>query len=283
MGDLTVARLDEDRFWLTGSYYLQDWHERWFRAHLPASGVELRNVTEDRMGFSVSGPASREILERLVHEDVSNAAFPFLAVRRMDVGTTHAVVGRISLTGELGYEIVVPTDRHRQPLWPELLEAGSTHGLRPIGDRAVDCLRLEKGYGIWSAEFRQDGTPGASGLDRFVAFDKQGFVGREAALREREAGPRQRLVLLEVDAADADASMDEGIWLEDRRVGVVTSGAYGHHVKRSLALAYLETDVLQSSPELTLDVVGEKRTGRILPEPPYDPSSSRLRDVAPVR
>ena len=115
MGDLTVARLDEDRFWLTGSYYLQEWHQRWFRAHLPATGVELRNVTDDRMGFSISGPASRAILERLTHDDVSNEAFPFLAVRRMDVGTTQAVVGRISLTGELGYEIVVPTGQHRTP------------------------------------------------------------------------------------------------------------------------------------------------------------------------
>jgi dimethylglycine dehydrogenase len=282
MGDLTVSRLDEDRFWLTGSYYLQDWHLRWFCAHLPSSGVALRNITEDRMGFSVSGPASRAILERLVREDVSNDGFPFLTVRRMDVGTAQAVLGRISLTGELGYEIVVPADQHRT-LLHELREIGVEHGMRLIGDRAVDSLRLEKGYGIWSAEFRQDGTPGASGLDRFVAFDKGEFVGRDPALREREVGPRQRLVLLEVDAADADASMDEGIWLGDRRVGVVTSGAYGHHVKKSLALAYLDTDVLRSSPELTVYVVGEERTGRILPAPPYDPAGSRLREAAPVR
>ena len=281
MGDLSVTRLDEDRFWLTGSYYLQDWHLRWFRAHLPANGVGLRNVTEDRMGFSVSGPASRAILERLVHEDVSNEAFPFFAVRRMDVGTVHAVVGRISLTGELGYEIIVPTGLHGT-LLNELREAGAEHGLRLIGDRALDSLRLEKGYGIWSAEFRQDCTPGMSSLDRLVAFDKDGFIGREAVLCERDEGSRQRLVLLEVDAADADASMDEGIWLDGRRVGFVTSGAYGHHVRKSLALAYVDTDVVEADPELTVYVVGDERAGRILPEPPYDPTGSRLRDVAPV-
>jgi dimethylglycine dehydrogenase len=281
MGDLTVTRLDEDRFWLTGSYYLQDWHMRWFHSRLPGSGVELSNLTEERTGFSVSGPASRAILERLVRDDVSSEAFPFLSVRRMDVGTTRAVVGRISLTGELGYEIVVPTDRHRN-LWHELREAGAEQGLRPIGDRAVDSLRLEKGYGIWNAEFRQDMTPGMSGLDRFVAFDKEGFIGREAALREREEGARQRLVLLEVDAADADASMDDGIWLGGRRVGFVTSGAYGHHVRKSLALAYVDTDIVEAAPELTVYIVGEERAGRILPEPPYDPTGSRLRDVAAV-
>ena len=278
MGDLTVTRIEEEHFWLTGSYYLQDWHLRWFRAHLPTSGMELRNLTEDRMGFSISGPASRAILERLVHEDVSNDAFPFLSVRPLEVGSAQAMVGRISLTGELGYEIVVPTDR-QHALWAELREAGADLGLRAIGDRAVESLRLEKGYGIWNAEFRQDRTPGASGLDRFVAFDKPGFVGREAALREREQGPAQRLALLEVDSADADASMDEGVWLDGRLAGIVTSGAYGHHVGMSLALAYVDTDLIAASPELAVFVVGEERPARILPESPYDPKGQRLREL----
>lgn len=276
MGDLTVTRLEEDRFWLTGSYYLQEWHRRWFEQHLPPDGVTLRNLTDDRMGFSISGPASRAILERLAHDDVSNDAFGFLTATVMDVGSSEAVVGRISLTGELGYEIVVPTVQHRR-LWHELREAGEELGLRPIGDRAVDSLRLEKGYGIWSAEFRQDCTPGMTGLDRFVAFDKDGFIGAEAARRERDAGPTWRLVLLEVDAVDADARRDDGIWVGDRRVGEITSGAYGHHVGTSLALAYLERDVADAAPEVTVYVIGEPRTARILPEAPYDPEGLRLR------
>lgn len=276
MGDLTVTRLEEDRFWLTGSYHLQDFHLRWFLAHLPERGVELRNVTDAWMGFSVSGPNARPILAALASEDVSNEAFPFLSVRRMDVGSARAVVGRISFTGELGYEIVVPVGHHRT-LWCELREAGAEHGLRPIGDRALDSLRLEKGYGIWSREYRQDVTPAMCGLDRYVAFDKGPFVGRGAALAERERGPDRRLVLLEVEAADADASMDDGVWLGDRLVGLVTSGAFGHHVGRSLALAYLETGVAEVAPELTVVVLGEERRGRILPEPPYDPAGIRLR------
>jgi len=157
-----VFWLDDDRFWLTGSYYLQDWHQRWFRRHLPSAGVSLRNLTDERMGFSISGPASRPILKELTRDDVSNEAFGFLTIRSMDVGSARAVVGRISLTGELGFEIVVPTNRHRT-LWHELRDVGAAHGLRPVGDRAVDSLRLEKGYGIWSAEFRQENTPGAAG------------------------------------------------------------------------------------------------------------------------
>ena len=294
-GDLTVTRLAEDRFWLTGSYYLQEWHLRWFRAQLGAAGagvgdgapdVILRNITDDWMGFSVSGPTSRAILEALAPSpaDVSNAALPFLAVREMAVGSGPAVVGRISLTGELGYEVVVPVARHRS-LLDELQDAGREHGLRLIGDRAIDSLRLEKGYGIWSAEFRQDVTPAMSGLDRFVAFDKGDFIGRNAALRERAEGaardgarvPSKLLVLLEVDADDADARKDESIWIGDRLVGAVTSGAYGHHVGMSLALAAMDRDVAESRPDLTVFVVGDPRPARILPEIPYDPAGLRLR------
>jgi dimethylglycine dehydrogenase len=276
MGDLSVTRLGPDRFWLTGSYYLQGWHMRWFDRCRPGADVTIENITGERMGFAVSGPASRAILAGLTDEDVSDEGFRFMAVREMRVGSRTAVVGRLSLTGELGYEIVVPA-ADELVLWHELAEAGRTHGLRPVGDYAIDSLRLEKGYGIWNAEFTQRYTPGESGLDRFVAWDKGSFVGREAALRERETGPERRLVSLEVDAADAEASADDGIWLGDRLVGSVTSGAYGHHVGSSLALAYVDHDVVGSSLELHVSVVGESRPSRILPEPPYDPDGHRIR------
>jgi dimethylglycine dehydrogenase len=278
MGDLSVTRFEGDRFWLTGSYYLQDWHTRWFRQQMPGDGVDVRNITDEWMGFSVSGPASRQVLARLTADDVSNDVFPFMAVRPMDVGSNRAVVGRLSLTGELGYEIVVPANQHRT-LFHELREAGEPSGLRLIGDYAIDCLRLEKAYGIWNAEFTQEYTPGMSGLDRFVAFDKAGFIGRDAALRERDTGAARRLVLLEVDATDAEAAGDDSIWLDGRLAGFVTSGAYGHHVGKSLALAYVDSDLIEASPELTVYVVGEERTARILPEPPYDPKGTRLRDA----
>jgi dimethylglycine dehydrogenase len=277
MGDLTATRLADHRFWLTGSYYLQDWHLRWFRGHLPASGVTLRNLTDEVMGFSVSGPASRTILAAVTDADVSAAAIPFLAVRELLVGTSRAVVGRISLTGELGYEIVVPTGEHRA-LWDRLAAAGADHGLRPVGDRAIDSLRLEKGYGIWSAEFRQDVTPAMSGLDRFVAFDKGEFIGRDGALAERAAGPARRLVLLEVDAIDADAANGDGVWRDDRLVGLVTSGAYGHHVGKSLALAYLDRAETEVQGGLTVTVLGDSRPARVLRAIPYDPDGRRLRE-----
>ena len=280
MGDLTVARLDDDRFWLTGSYYLQDWHARWFRAHMPPSGVTLTNITDAWMGFSISGPASRAILAELAHDDVSNEAFGFLRIRRMDVGTAQAVVGRISLTGELGYEIVVPANRHRT-LLHELREAGAPAGLRLIGDRAIDSLRLEKGYGIWSAEFRQDYTP-AMTRPRSLRRVRQGRVRRRRRRRAAHATKHRR------NGWSCWRSMPptpmpprtKGSGSAIDGSGFVTSGAYGHHVGKSLALAYVERDVAESAPELTVFVVGEPRTARILPEIPYDPKGARLRDLA---
>ena len=276
MGDLTVTRLGDDRFWLVGSYYLQEWHLRWFRDHLPSSGVTIENLSESWLGFSLSGPRSREILARLTRADVSDASLPFLGCRPLDIGLTQAVVARLSLTGELGYEINVPASQQRA-LWEALLKHGTPLGMKPIGMRAQDSLRLEKGYGVWSLEFTQSYTPAMSGLDRFIAFDKGEFIGRDAALAERAAGPSQHLVLLAIDALDADVTGFEPVSIGARKVGFITSGAYGHHVKQSLALAYVDRPIAEKPAPLTVHVVGERRTARILAEPPYDPEGHKLR------
>ncbi len=276
MGDLTVTRLEGGRYWLVGSYYLQEWHLRWFRDHLPPSGVRLENLSESWLAFSLSGPRSREILASLTRADVSGAALPFMGAAELDVGFTQAVVARVALTGELGYEITVPASQQRA-LWEALTGAGRAFGMRPIGMRAQDSLRLEKGYGVWSLEFAQSYTAAMCGLDRYIAWDKGDFIGREAALAERERGPAQRLVLLAIDSADADVSGFEPVTAEDRRVGFVTSGAYGYHVHQSLALAYVEADVAARPRQLAVTVLGEPCLARLLAEPPYDPRGLRPR------
>ncbi len=276
MGDLSVMRLAGGRFWIVGSYYLQAWHWRWFQQHLPSQGVTLTNLSDEWMGFSLSGPASREILQSLTHEDVSHEALPFMAARAMEVGSTDAIVARLSLTGELGYEITVRSAQHRA-LWSALLAAGSDKGLRQIGGRALDCLRLEKGYGIWSTEFTQDYTPAMTGLDRYVVPDKGNFIGREAYLRLRDEPVKQRLVLLAIEASDADAHGMEPVWSGTTLVGYVSSGAYGHHVGMSLALAFVDDAVVRAGPPLTVHVVGDPQPARILSEVPYDPAGLKLR------
>jgi dimethylglycine dehydrogenase len=276
MGDLTVTRLAPERFWLVGSYYLQQWHLRWFNDHLPPSGVRIDNLSESWLGFSLSGPRSRDILARLTNADVSSAALPFMGAGAFDVGMTRAIVARVSLTGELGYEITVPAAQQRA-LWEALTGIGREYGMRPIGMRAQDSLRLEKGYGVWSLEFAQSYTAAMCGLERYIAFDKGEFIGRAAALAARAAGPAQRLVLLAVDSDDAEVSGFEPVMAQDRRVGFVTSGAYGYHVRQSLALAYVDADIIARSPGLTVPVVGVPRPARILAQPPYDPQGLKPR------
>ncbi len=276
MGDLTVTRLDEDRYWLIGSYYLQEWHQRWFRDHLPATGVTIENLSESWLGFSLSGPRSRAILASLTHSDVADRGLPFMGCASIDVASIPAVVARLSLTGELGYEINVRASQ-QHALWQALLAAGTPLGMRPIGMRAQDSLRLEKGYGVWSLEYSTSCTPAMAGLARFVATDKGDFIGREAFLAAQATGPGMKLVLLQVDSPDADATGYEPVHHGDRRVGYVTSGAYGHHVQQSLALAYVDAGWCETTDSLSITILGVPRAARILRTPPYDPTGSNLR------
>ena len=276
MGDLTVSRLADDRYWLIGSYYLQAWHGRWFHDHLPTDGVTLSNLSDHWLGFALSGPASRAIVERVLDRDLSNQAFPFMACADLSFDGAPAVLARLSLTGELGYEINVPASS-QLALYRALLQAGRGHGLRNIGNRALDSLRLEKSYAIWSTEYTQSVTPGACGLSRHVAYDKGEVIGRAAALVERELPSPRVLATIEIDATDADAGGFEPVKCDGRLVGYVTSGAYGHWVGRSLALAYIDREVVAAGPALTVDVIGEPRAARLLGAPAYDPQGLRMR------
>jgi dimethylglycine dehydrogenase len=259
-----------------GSYYLQRWHMRWFRDHLPPSGVALSNISDEITGFALAGPRSREVLAALTSADLSSKALPFMACRKMEVGLLNAHIGRLSVAGELGYEINVPASE-QLTLHQMLMEAGHDHGLAEIGYNALNSLRMEKSFGIWSREFTWAYTPGMSGLDRLVAFDKADFIGRDAALKERDKPSQRKLVTLEIAAEDADASDFEPVWIGERRIGFVTSGAYGHSAGKSLAMAYLDRDVSAAGTAVEVHVIGLRRRATVLPGPVHDPAGARMR------
>ena len=274
MGDLTVSRLDEDRFWLIGSYYLQEWHIRWFAGLLPADGVRVNNLSDAWTGFALSGPNARQLMQRLISADMSNDAFGLFNCRALTVEGAEAVVARLSLTGELGYELNLPAAAHRS-VYLALREAGHNLGLAPIGNRALDSLRLEKCYGIWSAEFTQDDTAEETGLGRHIDRTKSDFIGRAAVLA---AGPpTRRLVTFAIDSADADAAPFTAVRKAGQVVGHVTSGGYGWHVGFSLAMAMVNVAALETPDGITVDVIGEPVQARLLTEPAYDPKGLRLR------
>ena len=275
-GDLTLMRLAEDAFMIFGSGYLQAWHMRWFEDNLPDGGVTVRNVTDDLLGFAVAGPQSRALMERVTGEALPNEAMRFMSWRHCEVGLAPALLARLSVTGELGYEIYAPAN-HQLGIYDTLMAAGRDLGLRLIGSRALNSLRLEKSFGIWSREFTPDYTAAMSGLDRFIDFTKPAFVGRDAALADREKDPARRLVTLAIEADDADVSGWEPIWKGDRLVGFITSGGYGYTVGKSLAMGYVDTAALGDGPDFAVHVVGEKRPATYLPEAPYDPAGARMR------
>ena len=279
-GDLTVFNWGDGTWWIMGSYYLRQWHMRWFSdriATLEAGDVSVRDISDATVGFALSGPRSRDVLAKLTHQDISNEALPFMGCATLDVGLVRARVGRLSVAGELGYEINVSAAEHIV-LRRMLLEAGRDIGLREYGFYAMNSLRLEKSFGIWSCEFTQGYTPGMTGMDRWIAWNKGEFTGREAALagREKNTAP-QKLVTLEVDALDADASGYEPVWKDGRRVGFITSGGYGHHAGKSLAMALIDVEHAQTGEELHTHVIGVERGARIIASSPYDPSGAAMR------
>ena len=272
-GDLTVFNWGDGSWWIMGSYYLREWHLRWFADHMRPD-VLLTDISDRTVGFSLSGPNARKVLEKLTDRPVD---LPFMGCGSFDVGLTRARVGRLSVTGELGYEINVSAAEH-VALRCALLDAGSGLGLREIGYNALGSLRLEKSFGIWSREFTQDRTPGMTGMDRWIAWDKGDFIGREAALAERDGnGPAQVIATLEIDAHGADASGYEPVWQEGRRVGFVTSGGFGHRTRKSLALALLDRDCAVAGTALTVHVVGAERAARVIAPSPYDPAAAAMR------
>jgi dimethylglycine dehydrogenase len=275
-GDLTVINWGDGTFWIEGSYYLRQWHMRWFATHA-REGASVRDISDDVIGFALSGPKSRALLARVTHQDVSNAALPFMGATTMDVGLVRAKVARLSVTGELGYEINCRALEHAA-LRRTLLEAGRDLGVREYGYNAILSLRLEKSLGIWSAEFTQDRTPRMTGMDRWIAWDKGDFLGRKAALIESKGPPPERqLVTLEIDAVDADATGYEPVWRAGAIVGFVTSGGYGHTVAKSLAMALVAPDAAEIGSELSVHIVGAERKARVIKPSPYDPLGKAMR------
>jgi len=277
IGDLTIACLANDVYQVTASFGAQAYHMRWFEQHLPASGVSLKNVSRERIGFQIAGPKAQELLSRVTLADVSTAAMPFLSIREIDIGQCQAIVQRVSYTGDRGYEIYVPW-YNQVALYHLLTAAGKDLGLRPFGMRAMMSLRLDKSFGSWMREFKPDYTPLETGLDRFVAYDKPTeFIGKAAALAEKEQGVSRKLCTFEVDARDADAVAWEPIWHDAAVVGYVTSGGYSHYAQKSIAFGFLPLDLVEEGRQVEIEILGDLMPARLYTTPLFDPDNEYLR------
>ena len=274
-GDLTVACIDDETYYLFGSSVAQNMHLRWFEMHLEGvQDVVYKNMTDDFHGIAISGPNSRELLTRLTREDVSSEAFKFRDIRDTFVGGVPALCVRISFTGELGYEIYV-APQYQLKLFEAIEEVGEDLDLKWFGGRALMSMRLEKSWGAWTMDFRPDFTIMESGLDFFVDWDKD-FIGKKAALIEKMKGPTKKLSVIQIET-ETDVSGDEAVMHNGECVSYITSGGYGHSVQRSLAMTYLPVELIDSNTTLEVEILGEFHKASIVMEPLYDPSGSKMR------
>ena len=276
IGDFTMCRIAADHFFLVGTYAAETYYMRWFERRMPAAGVSVRPCAMEYAGLSVAGPKSREILQGLVRDDLSTAAFPFMSFRRMEIGMVPGFVGRVSFTGELGFEIWVTAD-YQRALYDVLIDAGRGRGLRLFGGRALNSMRIEKSFGSWTREYRPIYGPFEAGLGRFIDLKKGDFIGRSSALEEKQRGGAMRLLSFTVDATDADAIGDEPIWHDGKAVGWVTSGAYGHRVGKSLALGYVPAALASADSGFEIEIIGERHGAKRLNGAAFDPGGALIR------
>ncbi len=276
--DFTVARLGEELFQIVTGTAFGNHDREWIRKHLPDDGsAAVRDVTSAWACFGIWGPRAREVLAPLTPQELSNEAFPYMAVRETTVGGVPVRALRVTYVGELGWEIYCPTE-YGLGLWRALWEAGEAHGIVAGGYRAIDSLRLEKGYRVWGADITPDETPYEGGVGFCVKLDKDGgFVGREALVEAKEQGPRTRLVPILLSDPRSVALGNEPVRFEGEIVGRVTTGGYGYTLERSIAYAYVPPERAEEGTAVEVDIFGEWVAGEVATEPLFDPKMERIR------
>jgi len=276
--DFTVTRLDEERFRVVTGTAFGNHDLSWISRHLPEDGsVVVRDVTSAHGCLGLWGPRARDILASACPDDLSNEAFPYMRAREVMVGDAPCLALRVTYVGELGWELYPPMEFTLR-LWDTLMEAGQPHGLVAGGYRAIDSLRLEKGYRVWGADITPEETPFEAGLGFAVKLEKGvPFVGQEALERQRDEGMRRRLSCLLLADLNAVAMSNEPVRTDGEVVARVTSGGQGYTVRRSIAYAYLPLELARVGTQVEVEVFGEWVPAEVAAEPLWDPAGQRIR------
>ena len=280
-GEATITRLASDHFYLVSAAVGEQKDREYFKTHWPRGArAELRVRSSDLGVIAVAGPAARRLLSRCSGADLDNSSFPWLSAARIRVAGVEVRALRVGFVGELCWELhtsVADLGTVYDALW----EAGGDLGIANVGNHALDSLRMEKQY-MTSRELTHDVGPDEAGIGRFIKVEKPDFVGRDALCKRREqatAGSRPyrwQLAYLAIASHDADVHGGDGVYACGEPVGLITSGAYGHHVEQGLGFAYLSPADATPGTELEVRVIGDLRPARVLAAPIYDPENTRL-------
>jgi dimethylglycine dehydrogenase len=275
--EMTVTRLANDRFYLlsAAAAELRD------TDHLEQSSqenenVSIRNISDQRGVLVLAGPRARDVLTPLADASLENENFPWLTGQEIVVAGIPLIALRVNYVGELGWELHPPMERLAD-LYDALWQAGEAHGISNFGLYAVNSLRIEKAYRGWGAELTNEVTMLEASMERFIKFDKEDFVGREATLRQREAGLSMKLVYFEIEATDSEVRGGEPVFDGETCVGVTTSGGYGYCVGKSLGFAYVDIAGSLPGSRFTVELLGESCAATVLSNPLYDASNHRLK------
>ena len=281
-GEATITNIPAsdrgpDRVWY-GSAAAAEYHDMdWLRAHLdPALDVQVKSLTNDQTILVLAGPKAREVLSACSRVDWSRDAFPWLTVRECFIGFAPATVLGVSFSGELAYEIHVP-NHALYAAYTALRTAGDAQGLKIFGARAVDSMRLEKGFLHWKADLLTEFDPFETGLERFVKMDKPDFIGKAALSKRVAIGARKKLASLHIDCTNAPAHGGASVKVDGRVIGTITSGDWGHRLGMNLAYGFVTPEHAVIGTKMTVDVIGKPVLATVIDAGPYDPTNGIMR------
>lgn len=277
--DFTVTRLEDDRFLIiTGTAFGQH-DSSWLRLNMPDDGsVTLDDVTSKYACIGMWGPKARQILSNVTQTDISNEGFPYMSAKQLTIGSVPVLASRVTYVGELGWEFYCPMEYGLQ-LWDTLWEAGEPEGMVAAGYKAIDSLRIEKGYRYWSGEISPDYTPLEAGLKFAVDFEKGDFVGRDALQNQLKRGLKQRLACLVLADDRVVALGKEPVrpYATDQIIGWVTTGGYGYSIEKSIVYAYLPIDYTVPGIDMEIEFFGEWVRVKVVQTPLFDPRGDRIK------
>jgi dimethylglycine dehydrogenase len=278
--EFTITKIADAHFYVVSAGAAERYDGDYLNKALPKDGsVQLRNITNTRGCFVLAGPKSREVLSQLTDTALDNASFPWLTAQTIEAAFAVDVYAlRVNFVGSLGWELHFPIE-YAHNLFDALFKAGQAHGIGMVGMRAMESLRMEKSYRMWGSDMTPDYTPFETSLDRFVRMNKGPFIGRGALEKQLAAGVPNRFVTLEVHGVtDADPMGNEPLFdAAGKMIGRATSGYYGHHVKKSLAIGYVQAKYAEIGTELSILILGEMKKATVLRESPHDPDNLELR------
>jgi dimethylglycine dehydrogenase len=276
--ELTITRLADDTFYVLSAATAEE-HDLWLIRNAIKAGedVTVANVTDARGTLVLSGPRARDVLSTLTDIPLGNDTFRWLTARTISVaGIDDVRALRVSYVGELGWELHAPMES-LPTLFDALMAEGKKHGIALFGTYAMNSLRMEKAYRGWGSELTAEVTMIEADMERFVRLEKDVFLGKAGTLKSKQEGPRIQLVYCEVDADDVDVGGNDPVLDGDKVIGVTTSGGYGHATGKSLAFAYVKPAFASVGSEFHIEILGDKRTAKVIDQPIYDPENARLR------